>query len=101
MESSLRARRSFTPSINPMGFHRRPAARLHENIYARGAMPRFVSQEVRLQARDISETIAFYTEVLGSPSTRCGDPKTTQKAASSITVTSTSCSTATTAASPR
>ena len=28
-------------------------------------MPRFVSQEIRLQARDIRETIAFYTDVLG------------------------------------
>lgn len=28
-------------------------------------MARFVSQEIRLQARDIRETIAFYTDVLG------------------------------------
>lgn len=28
-------------------------------------VPRFVSQEVRLQARDIRETITFYTDVLG------------------------------------
>lgn len=27
--------------------------------------PRFVSQEIRLQARDIRETIAFYTDALG------------------------------------
>ncbi len=28
-------------------------------------MPRFVSQEVRLQARNIAETVAFYRDVLG------------------------------------
>lgn len=28
-------------------------------------MPRLISQEVRLQARDIRETIAFYRDVLG------------------------------------